>query len=188
MSTTVTIGSGSTRVSAGGPTKRVTLNRSTVAQIRDHRPRMAVVSNGTNVVVDSGATTVRTGGGMGVQGPPGVTEGTTFNAPAGETIHGHRAVRIVDGELFHPNVFVADHADQVVGIALNSAAIGETVTVRTQGEIIAGFWSWSAGYVYVGTDGQLTQSPATTGWLLEVGRVKDSTSVDVDIEVPIYRS
>lgn len=71
MSTTVTIGSGSTRVSVGGPAKRVTLNRSTIAQIRDHRPRTAVVSNGTSVAIDSGVTTVRTGGGMGVQGPQG---------------------------------------------------------------------------------------------------------------------
>ncbi len=67
--TTVTIGGGSTKVTIGsGSAKRITLDRRTVAEINTHRPRIMALDGSTPVSVTSAPTTVRTGGGMGVQG------------------------------------------------------------------------------------------------------------------------
>jgi hypothetical protein len=65
----ITMRGPSTTVSVGGPTKRITLNRSTVAKIHANRST-TVASRPTNVQVDANAPRL-TVGGMGAQGPRG---------------------------------------------------------------------------------------------------------------------
>lgn len=123
----------------------------------------------------------------GPQGPVGPAgSGGTLTLPIGETIHGLRAVRAAGGLLFHPDIDTPAHADQVVGIAIASATSG-TCNVRTEGPVTEPSWSWSPGFVFVGTDGQLTQSPGATGWLLAVGRAINATTIDVDVDTPFMR-
>lgn len=70
--TTVTLGNGATRVSvAGGNAQRVTVDRSTIARIGDHRGQTVVHPTPTPVTLLQRDTSVRTGGGMGIQGPGG---------------------------------------------------------------------------------------------------------------------
>jgi hypothetical protein len=125
---------------------------------------------------------------QGPQGVPGETPNETFTATAGETIHGERVVRLVNDVAYHPDIAENAHADQVIGIALNSALIGEPVVIRTKGIMTAGYWNWTPGYVFVGLGGQLTQTPAQDRWLLEIARVKSPTQIEVDVEVPVFRS
>ena len=119
---------------------------------------------------------------------PGETEGATFLVPAGETIHGHRVVRADGGALFHPEPGTAAHADQVVGIALQSGDAPAPLLVRAHGQITEASWSWAPGVIWCGADGQLTQSPPASGWLLQVARVVSPTTITVDIDTPIFRS
>ena len=176
---TVRIGSGSA--------KRITLNRETVAEINNNRPRLIVRPNPTPVDITSRPTIVRAGNGMGVQGAPGETEGATFIAVAGTTIHGHRAVRIDDDVIFHPDLATPSHAAAVVGIATQSGSLGAQILVRRGGQMTEGSWNWAPGFVWCGADGVLTQSPGATGWLLTVGRVVNPTTIDVDIDTPFLR-
>lgn len=59
----------------GGAARRVVLDKRTTAAIADHRPTVVVRPGATPVTVDGHATVVHAGGGMGVQGIPGVAGG-----------------------------------------------------------------------------------------------------------------
>jgi hypothetical protein len=128
-----------------------------------------------------------TGGPVGPPGKPGEAEGATFTAPAGSTVFGHRAVRLVDGAVFHPDTRDSAHAPAVCGIAQQSSAPGSPVLVRTAGTMTEPSWAWAPGYVWCGADGVLTQTPEPTGWLLAVGRAINPTTLVVDIDTPVMR-
>jgi len=172
---------------SGGAARRVTLDARTAAVVADKRPAIITNPQSSPVDVTQRPTTVHTGNAMGVQGPPGETEGATKNLVAGETIFGHRVVRVNGSAIYHPNISIDTHADQVVGIATQSGSTGNLVSVRTKGTLTEPSWTWAPGFVWCGSSGALTQSPSATGWLMVVGRVLSPTSIDVDIEPAIHR-
>lgn len=141
-------------------------------------PRTVSVEDQTRTVVVNAA---------GTQGPPGTSEGATFNAVAGETIFGGRAVRIENGLLYHPDTNVTAHADQVIGIAVQSGSVGSTLSVRSGGTFTEPSWTWGSGFIFCGNNGVLTQTPAATGWLMVVGHVVNPTSIDVDVDTAFHR-
>jgi hypothetical protein len=157
---------------------------------------------GTRVIVRGGGTTsitvdrrtVATIAGRGVQGAPGPRgesgSGTAVDVTrsAGAVIHGLRVVRATSGIIYPVDLAEALHAEQVIGVATQSVTtIGHDVVVRTSGPLSDNAWNWQPGAVFCGADGVLTQDPATTGWLLQVARVIDAQTIDIDIETPIYR-
>lgn len=104
--------------------------------------------------------------------------------PAGEVINGSRVVVSLGGELFLFDPTDPDHGQSVVGVSTEAVTvIGDPVRVKTFGAFTTG--SWSDGVVYAGVDGQLTQTPPTSGWLIEVGRVLSPTQIDIDLEPAI---
>lgn len=125
----------------------------------------------------------------GLQGPPGATGAPTVTLPAAGALQGHFLVRS-DGTQFHAvDTSNPDHAAEVVGIALGStSAAGQSLTAQTAGPITDSNWSWAPGVVWCGADGRLTQTPPSLGWLMQAGRVISPTTVDIDIEQPIYRA
>lgn len=133
--------------------------------------------------------------GNGVDGNPKVT--VTDAAKAGytriigtavEDIHGLRAVVIEDGEVRHPTLADVSDAVKIAGIAVNAATIGSEVTVQTGGTITEGSWTWSGGNVFVEEEGVLTQVAPTTGYVVSIGRATDSTTIDIDVAIPLIRS
>ncbi|HSX21508.1 MAG TPA: hypothetical protein VLE97_01885 [Gaiellaceae bacterium] len=170
-----------------GP-KRITLSRETVAKINDNRPKTATIASTTPIKTLDRHTTVKAGAGMGPQGAPGETEGATFLATCGATIHGDRVVRIANDVIFEPDTSVHSDALEVVGIAMQAGSTGSQILVRTAGVVTEGSWTWSPGIVYCGNGGQLTQSPDPTGWLLPIGHAKNATTIEIDIGQPIMRS
>lgn len=127
-------------------------------------------------------------GERGEQGVPGETDGATFVATAGETIHGGRAVRCSGGLLYHPDLAEPDHADQVCGVALQSGIAGAQLLVRSRGPFVEPTATWEPGAVWCGPSGALTQLIPGSGWLLAIGRARSATTVDVDVEEPVIRS
>lgn len=150
--------------------------------------RVEVAQTAATVDVTPIAVQVAEAGMRGAQGPAGETEGATVSIPAGETIHGHRVVRTIDGALYEVDTSVRAHAAQVAGVSMQSAAPGAIAQVRTAGPVTDSGWAWAPGLVFCGPDGALTQSPSDTGWLLRVGRVLSPTSFIVDIDDPYLRS
>jgi hypothetical protein len=174
----------------GGNATVVVQNRrpTTTVQGRGNTTQLAQTStpvsvrDGAPVVVATPiAPTVEVGTRIGPRGHRGETEGATFNAVAGETIHGGRVVRISGGLLYHPDTSNADHADQVVGIAVQSGSAGATLSVRTKGVFAPGP-TFGDGRIFCSNGGVLTQTPPTTGWLMVVARPVSTTSIDVDPE------
>lgn len=165
-------------------------------------PRVTLDGGGTRVIVRGGGTTsitldrrtVATTAGRGVQGAPGPRgesgSGTAVDVTraTGAVIHGLRVVRSADGMIYPVDVAVAAHAEQVIGVATQSVTtIGQDVIVRTSGPLSDNAWDWQPGVVFCGADGALTQNPASAGWLLQVARVIDPKTIDIDIETAIYR-
>ncbi len=138
-------------------------------------------------IVRQSATKVDRGppGPEGPQGPPGPAGGSAIEMPSGETIFGLRAVRAVGGQIFHPDQTDNEHAEQVIGIALQSGT--GTLLVQISGTLTEGSWTWTPGLVYCGADGVLTQSPPATGWLLAVGRAIAADTLEIDIDTAFYR-
>jgi hypothetical protein len=119
------------------------------------------------------------------RGPAG---SNTITVPVGAVVQGLSVVRTVAGNAYPVDTTVDAHAEQVVGLALQSVTtVGMGVTVQTSGLVTDAGWAFSDGAVFCGANGALTQSPAATGWLLRVGRAVSPTSLLVDIETPIYR-
>lgn len=142
-----------------------------VQQVRQDRTQTAVVSE------------------AGPRGPAGQdAAGATLTLPTAVSIHAGRAVRLVGGQLSHPDTSTPAHADQVAGVAETAAAGGATARIRTAGVTSNDAWTWTEGPVYVGADGVLTQTPPAVGWLMTIGRALTSTSLLVDPEPPIFRS
>lgn len=125
----------------------------------------------------------------GIQGPAGQAGSVvTVDQPAGSAIQGHFMVRSDGVNLWPVDTSIDTHATEIVGIALGAAsAAGQSVSAQTNGPVTDSNWSWAPGVVFCGADGRLTQSPSSTGWLMQVGRVSSPTTVDIDIEMPIYR-
>lgn len=134
----------------------------------------------TGVVVDAGPP-----GPPGPAGPPGPVGGSAIEMVAITTIHGLRAVRAVGGQISHPDTDEPDHAEQVIGVALQSGT--GVIQVQVSGLLTEGSWTWAPALVYCGDDGVLTQSPAATGWLLAVGRAIAADTIEIDIDTVFYR-
>lgn len=113
----------------------------------------------------------------GRQGDPG---DTTIVRTAGEPIGGHRAVRVdAVGLAWLADKDDAD-PDASIGVSTGAASIGAPVTIQMSAEISESGWSWAAGAVWLGTGGQLTQSPPTTGALVRIGTATRATSLKIE--------
>ena len=75
---------------------------------------------------------------------------------------------------------------QVVGIATTSATTGGTVRVVMNGTVTDASWNWTKGTVYLGSNGNLTQTAPTGGAILvHVGRAITPTTLLIDIDTII---
>ena len=80
----------------------------------------------------------------------------------------------------------APSARAAIGIALNAAAGGAPVSVRTRGFLTDSSWNFTDGAaVYCGAGGVLTQTVPLTGQLLRVGTAVAPTSIFIEIRQPI---
>lgn len=128
---------------------------------------------------------------QGMPGPAGApgSAGAAISAlPIGGVVQALRLVRATNGVVYPVDTAQAGDAAEVIGVALQSVTtIGDSVNVQRAGTVSDSHWSWAPGVVWAGADGSLTQSPASTGFLMQVGRVINATTIDIDIESPIYR-
>ena len=75
---------------------------------------------------------------------------------------------------------------QVVGITVNAATSGDNVTIKTSSIIDDASWNWTKGTVYLGTNGQLTQTaPSGGAVIVHVGKALTATKLQVDIDTII---
>jgi hypothetical protein len=139
----------------------------------DDAPQLQVTAGQTltlNIAADQGPA-----------GPPG----GQITATAGATLNGHRAVAYgSDGRLVHADAGELDHVFAFAGVITEAAVEGESLAVHGPGEAIEfSGWSWSAGPVWYGVTGQLTQTQPA-GYPRVIGR-GDGSRLFLDFQPPV---
>lgn len=125
----------------------------------------------------------------GPQGPPGDTDAAMLIGTAATAINALKVVKFEADLLYIASATLQTDANKVVGIAVTAASNpGDTISVRTDGEMSDGSWNWASGAVYLGANGVLTQTAPLTGFVLEIGRVRAPTKIIIDIQNPFMRA
>ena len=75
---------------------------------------------------------------------------------------------------------------QVIGITETAASSGAAVAIRTSGLMSDANWAWTKGTIYLGTNGQLTQTaPSGGAFVVHVARALTATTIQIDIDTLI---
>ena len=116
-------------------------------------------------------------GAPGKTGPSGAE--SFIQRVAGEAIGGHRAVRVdASGTAWLARPDQASALD-TMGISDAAANVGALVQIRALGEANEAGWAWSAGPVWVGANGVLTQALPTSGYLIRIGTAVGPSAISV---------
>lgn len=114
----------------------------------------------------------------------GSVVGSTENylsVQAGEAIGGHRLVAL---DTAGKAVYTTDYKT-IVGMTINAADTDDPVGVVVAGPVTEPSWSWTPGEpLFAAANGLMTQTPPTTGTLLQVGVATSETSIFVKIGDP----
>lgn len=114
------------------------------------------------------------------QGPAGADgDNATSDIGATEAISALKVVAVVDGEAVVGSSSNANHRGRISGIAVTAATSGNDVTVRHFGRMTDAAWNWTSKLLWVGTSGQLVQSPPASGFVQSVARVESPTTIFV---------
>lgn len=74
----------------------------------------------------------------------------------------------------------------VIGVSTTSGSAGETITVKTTGELSDASWNWTKGAVYLGANGVLTQTAPSGGSIVvHVAKAITATKILIDIDTII---
>jgi hypothetical protein len=105
---------------------------------------------------------------------------------AGEALSALRAVTSdANGDAVYASNDTLANA-QVIGITETAASSGAAVAIRTSGLMTDSNWSWTKGTIYLGTNGQLTQTaPSGGAFVVHVARALTATTIQIDIDTLI---
>jgi hypothetical protein len=74
----------------------------------------------------------------------------------------------------------------VIGISTTAGNTGETITIKTSGQITDASWNWTKGAIYLGANGVLTQTAPTGGSIVvHVAKAITATTLIIDIDTII---
>ncbi len=126
---------------------------------------------------------------VGLQGPPG-EPGDLIDTHhlAGQALGGHRGVIVGgDNKVYYGDQANLSHFNRVLGVTTGAVAQDDRASVRVGGVMTEPSWNWDLDkFIYLGSSGLLTQTPPTTGFLLELGWPVNTTSIMVDIKLPVF--
>ncbi len=124
-------------------------------------------------------------GPAGPQGAPGPSGGNAVQRVAGEVLSALRVVYELDGEVFYLDPADAAHVDQVLGVTLTSALLGQPINVQSAGTLDDATWAFTPGPVWLGAAGSLTQLPPAGGFDVLIGAAVSATRINLNIQEPI---
>jgi len=119
----------------------------------------------------------------------GVGAYTRVTRTAGEALGGHRVVRqYLDGAVYYASNTSDSHKHAVLGITVGAVESGNTATVQTYGELLEPSWTWTPGLpIFLTTNGQLSQTAPSSGFVLIIGTAQTATQVFINIKQPIVK-
>jgi hypothetical protein len=156
------------------------------------QPTVTVSGVAPAVTVSPTANVVEVSGLPGPRGPQGEKgdKGDSGNITsslaieAGEALGGHRVVRSSGGLAYYASSAVTAHRGTVIGITTGAVSSGDSAGVAAAGEITEPSWNWTDGNVYLSTNGLLTQTAPTSGFLQVIGIVLEPTRLLVALGEP----
>jgi len=90
-----------------------------------------------------------------------------------------------DGTIGIANILTLNHAHRIVGITLNTASVGNPVSVRKIGRIVNPSWTWVIGDpIFFNTLGRLNQIRPLAGFGLRMGKPINPTTMEVEMGEP----
>jgi hypothetical protein len=126
-------------------------------------------------------------GGTGPAGPPGPAGGDMLDLPARGAIGGHRAICNDNGAATYADNTDISTAHTFVGISYNAASDSDIVNIVTAGPVTEATWNWTPKQpIYIGTNGTLTQTAPTSGYIRRIGFAQTSTTVYVQPSQPLF--
>lgn len=169
----------------------VVVQTSSPEQLEIETTSATVVTNQLSNVEVSEATpitssvTISQVGTQGIPGPPGT--GGYSEIEAGESISIYQViVSGVDGRGYIADPTDLDDIGSVLGVAISSATIGNTVQYVSTGTITGGSWTVGAKY-FLGLNGSLSVTPRALGanWLQFIGVGKTATTFNIILGDPV---
>ncbi|MCZ7404485.1 MAG: hypothetical protein O8C67_06090 [Candidatus Methanoperedens sp.] len=152
-----------------------------ILQVTENLTTVEVVNEVVSIVEEAA-------GPIGPQGSPGEPgEFTLSDYVAGEALGGQRVVILhSDAKLYYADKNIPADFNRVLGITTDAVVSGDIPTVRCAGKMTEPTWSWDLDkFLYLSTNGLLTQTPPSSGFLLQMGYPLSTTSIMVDIKIPI---
>ena len=115
--------------------------------------------------------------------------GNIITVTAGASLGGHRAVVIDSGVAQYADSTTTGNATRVVGLTKGAITSGTSGEVQTYGELVEPSFAWTPGEpIYLGTNGQLTQTVPTSGFILQVAIAITATKIFIKQREPILIS
>jgi hypothetical protein len=102
------------------------------------------------------------------------------------TLSGHKVVLAGATGVAPASSTNFDHANRAIGITTGASSLGQTATVRREGEMTEPSWAWALGPVYLGADGALVQPAPSAGFVQEVAIALTPSKILVNIR-PSYQ-
>lgn len=97
---------------------------------------------------------------------------------AGEDLEAYRIVAIVDGVAEYADKDNVLHRNCIRGITVEAADLGETIKVQILGPLVNNAWTWTPKTsLYLGSNGQLTHTYPSTGYVHKIGVADSATKI-----------
>ena len=107
---------------------------------------------------------------------------------ASQTINSHRILALdSDGKVFHADNTVLWHRNNLIGLSKQSATTGNEVEIAVEGdEVTESSWNWNTTLpIFLSTNGQLTQTTPTTGFVCVVAETINPTTIRIKFNTAI---
>lgn len=147
--------------------------------------------------IDPTSSVVATGlqGPTGPQGPkgdtgdPGTGSTVDIQLPTNSVISGWKVIRASNlGFAEYASSDQPSHADTILGISTHSVTDNSLVNVRCSGYMTDNAWSWAPGKLYLGLNGNITQSLPGSGLIQQIGNVLSPNEININIKTSIILS
>jgi hypothetical protein len=163
-----------------------------MSQVIRQETRAVIRQEITKAVVPQQAGPVRAL--AGIPGPPGMDgqpgDITRISRPAAEPISGQRVVATdSNGDFIYADSSTPAHAQSTIGVTIGAAAQGDTATAIALGPLTENSWTWTPGsLIFLGTNGTLTQTAPSTGFVMVVAKAVTATTIFVNVQPAFNRS
>ena len=116
-----------------------------------------------------------------------INQGNIIRRTAGQNLSGHKVISAAsDGKALYADVNTVT-TTAIIGISLNAALHNDTVNVQNSGTLQHSGWSFTPQEpVFVGLNGQLTQTPLNAAYSAEIGVAISPDTILINIQPIIY--